>query len=140
MRFSDKILTVDLEDWFHILDNPHTKYEHQWNNFPSRIINSTFRLLDLFDLYDCKCTFFVLGYVARKYPELVREISLRGHEIASHGDQHQLVYSQTPAQFERDLVISLEAITKACGAEVKAYRAPGFSIRTDCTWAFDVFV
>lgn len=133
-----KILTVDVEDWFHILDNPDTNLEAQWRAFPSRVEEETERVLSLFEKHQCRATFFILGYIARKFPQLVYEIARRGHEIATHGDMHQLVYSQTPYTFEADLVNSMESIVKAGGGNPRAYRAPGFSITTDTMWAFEI--
>jgi polysaccharide deacetylase family protein (PEP-CTERM system associated) len=135
-----KILTVDLEDWFHILDNTETQSECHWNRFPSRVEQATEKLLDLFDQHKQHATFFILGYIARKHPEIVSEIAIRGHEIATHGDMHQLAFRQTPDQFEADLISSLESITKAAGVMPRAYRAPGFSITSESTWVFDILV
>ncbi|MCP3972692.1 MAG: DUF3473 domain-containing protein [Rhodobacteraceae bacterium] len=133
-----RILSVDLEDWFHILDNPETMTEENWRQFPSRVVMVTEKLLELLDAQSQKATFFILGYIARNHPELVQEVARRGHEIATHSDMHQLVYAQTPNAFEADLVASLEAITQACGTTPRAYRAPGFSITQEATWAFDI--
>lgn len=133
-----RILTVDVEDWFHILDNAETMSEDNWRNFPSRVEAETCRLLDLFDKCQCKATFFILGFIAREHPQLVLEISRRGHEIATHGDMHQLVFRQNPDAFEADLVNSLEAIAATGVSAPRAYRAPGFSITSDALWAFDI--
>lgn len=138
MTAATRILTVDVEDWFHILDNPETMTESHWSRFPSRVENETARLLDLFDRHSQKATFFILGYIARNHPEVVREIAGRGHEIATHGDMHQLVYNQTPEAFEADLVASMEAIAVAGGGTPRTYRAPGFSITSKASWAFDI--
>lgn len=132
------ILTVDLEDWFHILGNQQTQAEMQWKRFESRVELETSYLLDVFDLNKVKATFFVLGYIADKHPNLLTEIKRRGHELATHGSMHQLVFDQTESEFEQDLVRSKEQINKACGVEVLAYRAPGFSIKEHNNWAFDV--
>ena len=133
-----KILTIDLEDWFHILDNDTTMNETTWVQYPRRIEQMTLRLLDLFDLVNVKATFFILGYIAKTTPEIVQEISNRGHEIASHGQNHQLVYSQTQKEFQSDLNSSKESIFKACGIIPTAYRAPGFSITSQNLWAFEI--
>lgn len=136
-----RILTIDVEDWFHILDNPATMAEENWSTFPTRVEKETQRLLDLFDRHQQKATFFILGYVARNHPSLVQEIARRGHELGTHSDMHQLVYQQEPEAFERDLVDSISAIEKAAGKRVRAYRAPGFSItRNVAPWAFDILV
>ncbi|MBM2294572.1 polysaccharide deacetylase family protein [Sulfitobacter pseudonitzschiae] len=132
------ILTFDIEDWFHILDNPKTVDIEQWNSFPSRIDSGVSRLLDFCDRTGVKATFFILGWVAETAPEIVAEISRRGHEIACHSYRHQLVYSQTPEEFERDLAMALDHIEAATGIRPTAYRAPGFSITRESTWAFDI--
>ena len=131
-----KILTIDLEDWFHILDNPTTAAPEKWDSFESRVEGMTVKLLDLLDAHSAKSTVFVLGWVAARFPDLIREVKNRGHEIACHSHHHQLVYKQSPLEFERDLVTATEAIESACGVRPRAYRAPGFSITTDCLWAF----
>lgn len=133
-----RILTVDVEDWFHILDNPETMSERNWAQFPSRLEEGIGRLLNLFDFHNQRATFFILGYIARKHPEVVQEIVRRGHEVGTHSDMHQLVYDQKPDDFEADLVASMEAIVAAGGSPPRAYRAPGFSITSSASWAFDV--
>ena len=138
MNVSTKILTVDLEDWFHILDNEETADPFAWYKFDSRVEKSTKKLLALFDKHRVKATFFVLGWIAQEYPELVREIQESGHEIACHSHVHQLVYTQTVAEFEKDLIQATEAIENACGVRPTAYRAPGFSITNSEQWAFRV--
>ena len=134
------ILTIDLEDWFHILDNKQTASPSSWDNFESRIESMTLELLDLFDKYSVTATVFVLGWVASKYPALVCEVKKRGHEIACHSHFHQLVYTQSCLEFEADLVQATEAIQTATGEKPIAYRAPGFSITKDSLWAFNILL
>ena len=131
-------MTVDVEDWFHILDNNLTAGADEWARFPSKVESMTLRFLDIFARTGVTATFFVLGYVARRYPDLVKEIAACGHELATHSDMHQLVYLQNKLQFERDLVDSIDAIYEATGVTIDTYRAPGFSITGDCLWAFDI--
>ena len=133
-----RILTVDVEDWFHILDNDATQTEADWARFPSRLEQGVGRLLDLFDRHGQKATCFILGWVARNYPDVTTEIHRRGHEIATHSDMHQLVYDQSPEAFEADLIASLDAIEAATGVRPTAYRAPGFSLVQSTAWAFDI--
>lgn len=133
-----KILTVDVEDWFHILDHSSTATEAEWASFPSRLESGLERILDAFDRHGQKGTFFILGWVARKHPDAVAEIARRGHEIATHSDMHSLVYTQTPEIFEDDLQRSLDAIEAAANIRPTAYRAPGFSITEASTWAFQI--
>ena len=89
-----KILTFDLEEWFHILDNDSTKNENDWINYESRIHSNMDKIYEILDATNLKASFFVLGWIAEKYPELIREICDRGHEIGSHTHLHQLVYEQ----------------------------------------------
>ena len=133
-----RILTVDVEDWFHILDHGETATEGRWKQFDSRVDLMTTNLLDLFDRHKQRATFFVLGYIAHNHPELIQEISRRGHDIGTHSHLHQLVYQQTPDEFEADLIRSMNAICRAGGKVPRSYRAPGFSITKHCTWAFDI--
>ena len=132
------ILTFDLEDWFHILDNQQTNNRKSWDLLPSRVESMTEILLDLLSEKNQRATFFVLGYIAKRHPDLIRKISTAGHEIASHGDQHQLVYDQSREQFEWDINCSIDAINDACGIVPKSYRAPGFSIKDNNFWALDI--
>ncbi|PKO87647.1 MAG: polysaccharide deacetylase [Betaproteobacteria bacterium HGW-Betaproteobacteria-10] len=138
MSGKTSILTFDIEDWFHILDNPETATPVNWQSLPSRFESGLQRILDFLDARSLKATFFILGWVAERYTDAVADIARRGHEIACHSHLHQLVFTQTEAEFEGDLLRALTAIEKATGVVPKAYRAPGFSITESCTWAFDV--
>ncbi len=133
------LLTIDVEDWFHILDAsagaPDTQ---QWETLPSRVVQNTQKLMDIMERRGANATFFILGWVARQYPDLIAEIHGRGFDVASHGDQHVLVHRLTPTQFEDDLVASLDALKTATGVPVRGYRAAGFSITQDTPWAFDL--
>lgn len=133
-----KILTFDIEDWFHILDNASTKDIHQWKSFPSRIEQGVENLLEFCDNNNILATFFILGWVAERFPDIVSEIANRGHEIACHSYGHQLVYNMTPGEFEYDLKLALDKIEAAAGARPITYRAPGFSIISKSTWAFNI--
>jgi polysaccharide deacetylase family protein (PEP-CTERM system associated) len=131
-----RVLTVDLEDWFHLLEYPASEHPASWDDRPSRIQANTERLLDLFDRAGARATFFALGWVARRTPELLRSIVRRGHELGSHSDVHALVGRMTPDQFRDDLRRSVASIEDATGVKVRSYRAPGFSITSASTWAF----
>lgn len=131
-------MTVDLEDWFHILDNKDTVLESQWLKLEPRIHENTDRLLKLLHKHNQKATFFILGWIAKQYPSLIQKICSNGHDIACHSNLHQLVYTQTPEVFERDLVNALDEIENACGERPTAYRAPGFSITKNSTWALEI--
>ncbi len=132
------ILTFDIEEWFHILDHPATRTEKQWGNFPSRIHSNMERILSVLEAQELKATFFCLGWIAQKYPEVIRQISDAGFEIASHSSTHQLVYEQNRSEFRDDLKRSIQVLEDATGKKVSTYRAPGFSITSSEKWAFEV--
>ena len=133
-----KYLTFDFEDWFHILDNPKTSHPDQWKDFPTRIELMLGPILDLCDKHNVKATFFCLGWVAEKYPDLIKRIHQRGHFIGTHGYAHQLVYTQTPEQFRDDLRKSINILENIISTSITAYRAPGFSITSRSLWALDI--
>lgn len=134
------ILTFDLEDWFHVLDNASTRTEMQWERFPSRIRENTDRILNLLDAKNQRATFFCLGWVARKYPDIVRKISEAGHEIGCHSDLHQLVYEIGEKRFREDLHRSIQSIEDTIATKVVSYRAPGFSVKESCNWFFEALI
>lgn len=131
-------LSVDVEDWFHILESDRAPKPTQWDSLESRVTTSTGCLLDLLARYSIRATFFVLGWVAQRHPELIAQVAERGHEIGSHGHMHQMVSHLTPDEFARDLDRSLKVISRASGCDMHAYRAPGFSITQDEFWAFEI--
>ena len=133
-----KILTFDIEEWFHILDNDATKTEAEWEGFESRIHGNMDKIHGM--LGDQKATFFCLGWVARKFPEVLKEIDRRGHEIATHSDLHQLAYEQNRHTFKQDLERSIKSIEDVIGKKVRAYRAPGFSLMEQNKWVFEVLM
>ena len=135
-----RILTFDIEEWFHILDNESTKTEAHWSKFDSRIHANMDRILNLLADKKQSATFFCLGWIVKKYPDVIRKIDEAGYEIASHSSMHQLVYEQTPKDFEADLVASIKAIEDAIGKKVTTYRAPGFSIMESNKWAFEILI
>lgn len=131
-------MTVDVEDYFHVSAFAKVIAPSQWDRWPTTVERNTRRLLDLFDEHTIKATFFVLGWVAERNPDLIREIAARGHEIASHGFTHQLVYNQTPEQFRsetRDSKNLLEDITQR---PILGYRAASYSITQRSLWALDI--
>jgi polysaccharide deacetylase family protein (PEP-CTERM system associated) len=126
-------LTVDLEDWFHGLDLAPAR----WHGLERRAVASTRLLLEMLAEHRARATFFVLGRIAEAHPELVERILAEGHEIGSHGHDHQFVYRQTPDAFARDLDASLRALRRAGAPDVVSYRAPYFSITRDSLWALN---
>jgi len=131
------ILTFDIEEWFHLLDHPETQSEASWSAFPARLAQNMARIHHSLDARNQKATFFCLGWVARKYPQIIRDIADRGHEIATHSDLHQLAYTQTRNQFRQDLERSIHSLEDLISQKVRAYRAPGFSIKEENKWALE---
>jgi polysaccharide deacetylase family protein (PEP-CTERM system associated) len=133
-------MTVDVEDYFHASAFDRVVSRASWDELESRVVSNTHRLLDLFSAHDVRATFFVLGWVADRFPALVRDIAARGHELASHGQHHQLVYMLTPDQFREDVRRAKSTIEQLTGAAVRGYRAPSFSIIKQSLWALDVLI
>lgn len=131
------IFTIDVEDWFHILDLPSTPPLSQWDALPSRLEQNFLKLLDLLSESNTRATCFFLGWVAERFPHLVREAIRRNHEVASHGYSHQLAYQLTPNEFLEDAVRSKKLIEDVSGEPVLGYRASGFSVTKDTPWFFD---
>jgi polysaccharide deacetylase family protein (PEP-CTERM system associated) len=133
-------LSIDVEEYFQAHAYEEVIAPSAWDRLPARVVPNTRRLLALLAEHRTRATFFVLGWVADRHPELVREIVAAGHEVGSHGYAHQLVYRQTPAEFADDLARSLLAIGRAAGDDhaPAGYRAPGFSLTDDSLWALDV--
>ena len=133
-------LTVDVEDWFQVSNFDAIVDRSRWDEYPSRVEANTRRLLDLFDEFSVRGTFFTLGWIADRFPHLVREIADRGHAVESHGVGHDLVYDLGPDRFAADLDRSIELISEATGRRPVGYRAPSFSIDHRAPWAFDLLV
>jgi polysaccharide deacetylase family protein (PEP-CTERM system associated) len=127
-------LTIDFEDWYQGLEIPHT----DWAQYQDRIGRSGRRLLEILAAAGVQATFFVLGYVAERHPDLVKEIRAAGHEIGTHGYSHTLIYRQTPALFREELTRSVRALEDLTGERVLGHRAPFFSITKQSLWALDI--
>lgn len=139
MSINCNALTIDVEEHFQVHAFETLVDRAAWDYYPSRVVANTRRILRLLAEHNVRATFFVLGWVADRYPELVKEIALSGHEVATHGYWHELVYRQTPDEFAADLRQSLEAIERACsGLQPAGYRAPAFSITRQSLWALDI--
>ncbi len=130
-------LSIDLEEWFCVSNFAGVFRPEQWPDLPGRIAAPTRLILDRLAARGVRATFFVLGWVAERYPALLREIAAQGHEIATHGYGHQLVYNMAPDDFRADLARSLEIIRAATGLACRGYRAPSFSVRCDMAWFWD---
>lgn len=134
------VFSVDVEDWFHILDLPSTPDLNEWNSLPSRVERNLLRLLEIFEERDVHVTCFFLGWVAERFPHLVREAVRHGHEIASHGYAHRLVYQMTPEAFAQDAMRSKAILEDLSGRPVWGYRSAGFSVINGTEWFFDKLI
>ncbi len=132
--------TVDVEDYFQVTAFEKHIDRDDWDQIPHHVVENTQRILDLLSEHDVRATFYVLGWVADKYPALVQRIATDGHELGSHSYWHRLVYHMTPEEFRTDLRRSKDAIEDATGISVEAYRAPSFSITAQSIWALDILV
>lgn len=132
------VLSVDVEEYYDAEIFADILPRDSWKSIPSRVETNSLRLVDLFDAYAMKATFFVLGHVAERCPGLVRTISSRGHEIASHGYGHAMLTRSNPVAFREDLRKSRKILENITGAPVTGYRAPTFSILESTQWAYDV--
>jgi len=132
------ILTFDIEEWFHILDNASTKTEMEWSHYPSRIHRNMEKIYTILEQTNTKASFFVLGWIAEKYPEIIKDIFDRGYEIGSHSTFHQLVYEQTREEFFQDVSRSIKTLEDISGKKIRMFRAPGFSITERNKWAFEI--
>lgn len=133
-------LTIDVEEYFHVHAFSEVIDPVNWDEYPSRVVESTHHVLDILAEREVRATFFILGWVARRHPQLVRDIRSAGHELASHGYFHQRVDSLTPPQFRADVRLAKQIIEDAAGGEVTAYRAPSFSITHKSPWAHQILV
>jgi polysaccharide deacetylase family protein (PEP-CTERM system associated) len=134
------IFSIDVEDWYHILDVPSAPALPQWDGLPARVEGNFLRMLDLLAEKGARATCFFIGHVARRFPNLVREAKARGHEIASHSWAHQLVYTMTPADFLEDAKRSREVLEDISGSPVLGFRASGFSVTESTPWFFEKLV
>lgn len=134
------ILTFDIEEWFHILDNASTRTEAEWHRYESRIHRNMDLIFQLLNETNSRATFFCLGWVADKYPEVIKQIDAAGYEVATHSYAHQLAYEQSPAEFADDLQRSIKALQDITGKAVRSYRAPGFSIKFLNRWVFPILI
>ena len=134
------VLTIDLEDWFHVTNFARTIHRDDWRFCPTRVQHTVPRLLDLLEGHKARATFFTLGWIARRFPRLIRRIREAGHEMATHGDEHQLLSQLTSAQFKRQLLRSCDAIEQAGGGPVFGHRAPTYSLRKGTDWAVEILL
>jgi polysaccharide deacetylase family protein (PEP-CTERM system associated) len=133
-------MTIDVEDYFHVSVFDGLVPRDRWDGLESRVCANTQRLLTIFDEVGITATFFILGWVAERFPELVREIGSQGHEIACHGYQHRLVYDQTPSSFRDDIRKAKDLLESVAQTSVIGYRAPSYSITARSLWALDILI
>ncbi len=131
-------LSVDVEDWFQVGAFEKVIARDDWAGLEHRVEANTDKVLELFDMGGVKATFFTLGWVAEKYPALMRRIADAGHEVASHGWDHQRVFNLTPVQFRADIARARAVLEDASGQKVSGYRAPSFSIDIRTPWAHEI--
>ncbi|MBD3226425.1 MAG: DUF3473 domain-containing protein [Caldithrix sp.] len=134
------ILSVDVEEWFHPEAVHHLFPNENWQELDERVTHNVLRLLDLFEKREVTATFFILGWIARQHPELVKRIAEAGHEIASHGNQHRMLTKMNKDEFREDLKTSKDILQDVIGQQVIGFRAPTFSLVKETRWAWSVMV
>lgn len=130
--------SIDVEDYFQVSAFAGQVRPEQWGSYESRVVANTRRLLDLLEATGIRATFYILGWVARHYPQLVRDIQRAGHEIGCHSYWHRLIYEMTPEEFRADLRLGLDVLEEITGEPVRLYRAPSFSVVRSSLWALDI--
>ena len=133
-------LSVDVEDYFQVSAMAPYVARSDWDAIPCRVERNVDRLLELFERRNAHATFFVLGWIAERFPEVVRRIVAQGHELASHGYAHLRATDQAPEEFLADIVRTKNVLEELAGVVVSGYRAPSFSIGSENPWAFDCIV
>jgi len=132
--------TVDVEEWFHVCGAGPARSPETWPDLPTRVVPNTRAVLALLDRCGVRATFFVLGWIAARFPEVVQEILSAGHEVGSHGHLHRRVYELTPAEFSGEVDASVAALTAAGAPAVTGFRAPEWSINDRSAWALETLV
>lgn len=132
------ILTIDVEDWFHLLEHRMIPERHRWDALPSRVEQNFLRLLDLLESHQARSTCFFLGWVAARFPHLVKEAARRGHDVASHGMDHKRPVEMTRTELELDLRSSKAMLEDISGKKVEGYRAAGFALPDDTRPFFEM--
>jgi polysaccharide deacetylase family protein (PEP-CTERM system associated) len=134
------IFSIDVEDWYHILDVDSAPEISRWDELPVRVEANFRRLMDIMEERRVHATCFFIGHIAKRFPHLVREAVQRGHEIASHSYEHRLIYTMTPAAFLEDASRSRKLLEDIAGAPVAGFRASGFSVTEQTPWFFEKLV
>ncbi len=132
------ILTIDVEDWFHTSALERYVAQEEWDRLPSTLVDNVHFILDFLEAHDTRATFFILGWVAERYPELVKKIDAGGHEIASHGYRHRLIYNLSRETFREYVGRSKKLLEDLVGRPIQGYRATSFSVVESTLWALDI--
>ena len=133
-------MSIDVEDWFHVYNMSGVIPQSEWESCESRVERNTTALLELFGKRGVRATFFTLGWVAERFPHLVRAMDAAGHEVATHSHMHRLITHMTPDEFEADLARSLEVLRPLSSRPIRGFRAPSFSVTKKTLWATDTMV
>lgn len=133
-------LTVDVEDYFHVHAFAGVIDPKNWDRYSCRVEQNTQRLLDIFAGARVRATFFILGWVADRYPKLVSEIQQAGHRIGCHGYAHRVIYATSPEEFRNDVRTGKHAVEDALGCSVNSYRAPSYSVTEETLWALEILI
>lgn len=133
-------MSIDVEDYFQVSNFTSFIPMSQWESFALRVEKNTENLLEIFQRFQVKSTFFILGWVAERFPRLIQRMAQEGHEIASHGYQHELVYDIGPAKFREDLTKSKKILEDLSQKKILGYRAPSYSITKESLWALDILL
>ncbi len=131
-------LSFDIEDWFHMVEIPAVEDPQRWPELETLVVRYTREILEILDGSGSRATFFVLGWVAERYPQIVPAIVAAGHEVATHGHWHRKVYEMRPDEFREDLQRSIDLLASQSGKRIRGFRATSFSITPGTEWAFDV--
>jgi polysaccharide deacetylase family protein (PEP-CTERM system associated) len=137
MKAITNALTIDVEDYFQVSAFAPCIARSEWDTRECRVERNVHLILDMLERHGVQATFFTLGWIAERYPQLVREMTRRGHEVASHGYAHQRASDQSPTEFLQDIRSAKAILEDLSGQAVRGYRAPSFSISTGNLWAFD---
>jgi peptidoglycan-N-acetylglucosamine deacetylase len=133
-----KILSFDIEDWFHVFDPAFNGKVDKWDKLPSQVEAETDWILAFLEKHQLKATFFCLGWVAERNPQLVKRIANSGHELAAHSYLHRKVGTLTEKEFFEDTSRSINILEDITGNKITAFRAPGFSLTDNTKWAFEI--
>ncbi len=131
-------MTIDVEDYFQVSAFESIVPKEKWDNYPSRVVDNTRKILAILEKNEVKATFFILGWIAHKYPHLVKEISDHGHEIGCHSYYHRLVYNLTPEEYLQDTRMAKDTLEQIIAKPVLGYRAPSYSITKKSLWALQI--